>query len=89
MAGVALYFGVSVLLNLLTSIDILIPCLWKTLFHVNCPGCGLTTSFMQLLTLDFPGAFDTNPLIFLVLPLGIFFLSRDLFNHKKKLETAI
>jgi hypothetical protein len=42
-------------------------CLFKTLMHIPCPGCGLTRSFACLLDLDFRGAFYYHPLWILVL----------------------
>ncbi|MBO4590421.1 MAG: DUF2752 domain-containing protein [Bacteroidaceae bacterium] len=54
----------GLLLRLFTSINILPPCLWTTIFHVHCPGCGMTRACLCLLQLDFVGAWKTNPLIF-------------------------
>lgn len=31
---------------------LLIPCLWKSIFHIDCPGCGLQRSFLLLLKGD-------------------------------------
>ena len=81
-----LYFVISIGLKMGFSIDVLIPCLWKTLFHVQCPGCGLTRAFMQVLKLDFTGAFATNPLIFIILPMGICYVHRDFMKFKRRFE---
>jgi len=86
MALVGAYFLISILIKIYFAIDVQIPCLWKTFFHVECPGCGLTRSFTQLLYLDFVGAFKTNPLIFVVMPAGIFYISKDILKFKRKLE---
>lgn len=84
MSSIVIYFIVSIGLKIGFSIDILIPCFWKTLFHHECPGCGLTTAFMNILTLDISGAYDANPLIFIVLPLGIFYIYKDFMKMKLK-----
>jgi len=78
-SGIVIYFAVSIGLKMFLSIDILIPCLWKTLFHFHCPGCGLTTAFIEILKLNFVNAFYANPLIFIVLPIGLYCLIND-FN---------
>jgi hypothetical protein len=31
---------------------LLIPCLWKSIFHIDCPGCGLQRSVLLLLKGD-------------------------------------
>ena len=56
MSRIVIYFMVSIVFKIGFSVDILISCLWKTLFHFECPGCGLTTAFMKILTLDISSA---------------------------------
>jgi hypothetical protein len=41
-----------------------IPCLWKTLFGVQCPGCGLTRAWAFLLRGEWRRAAQMNWLIF-------------------------
>jgi hypothetical protein len=41
-----------------------IPCLWKTLFGINCPGCGLSRAGAFLLRGRFAEAARMNWLIF-------------------------
>lgn len=74
---VAIYFVISIIFKIALDINILIPCMWKTLFNFECPGCGLTTAFIDLLQFNITGAFTANPLIFIVLPLGIIFICKD------------
>lgn len=45
-----------------------IPCLIHALFHVKCPGCGITRMFVSVLSGDFRDAFFYNPYIFISLP---------------------
>lgn len=86
MSIVMVYFMVSIVLKVGFTINILIPCLWKTLFHFECPGCGLTTACSKLVTLDFAGAYTANPLIYIVLPVGVFFIYKDFLKFKIKLK---
>ena len=88
MAAVAVYFLLSIAFQVLFSIDIMIPCLWKTLLGIECPGCGMTRAFIDILTLDFRGALLSNPLIFVVLPLGGFHLVVDFQKHRKQAAGA-
>lgn len=76
------YFLVSAGLKSFTPVDICLPCLWKTVFGVSCPGCGLTSAFIQLVLLDPVGAWQANPLIFVVLPAALFFIIRDFVRFR-------
>lgn len=35
-------------------------CLFKKIFHISCPGCGLTRAFISIINLDFISAFKYN-----------------------------
>lgn len=78
------YFFLSAILKAMTGIDVCMPCLWKMIFGFNCPGCGLTTSFISLIELNFMKAFENNWLIFLIVPLGIYYLIKDYNKFKRK-----
>ncbi len=75
------YFSLSAILNAYTGIDICIPCIWKTLFGATCPGCGLTSAFINLIQLNFTEAFYCNWLIFVLIPIGGYYILRDLKLH--------
>ena len=81
---VALYFFVSVFVKIVFSINIMIPCLWKTLFHVDCPGCGLSRAFTDIVRFDFNAAYQNNKLIFIVLPILLVYMIYDLVVFIKK-----
>lgn len=88
MSLVTIYFVISLILKMVCNINILIPCLWKTLFNIECPGCGLTTACINLLECDIVGAFNSNPLIFIILPIGIVYIFKDYKKFKSDLQTA-
>ncbi len=81
---VALYFIVSVVLQMAFSVNIMIPCLWKTIFNIKCPGCGLTTALISLIRFDIASAYSANPLIFVVLPSVIFYIIKDYRRYTQK-----
>lgn len=45
----------------------MLPCLSKTLFGVECLGCGAQRAFLLLLKGDFVGAFQMYPAIYVIL----------------------
>ena len=82
MSVVALYLMASICLKLFFSIDLLVPFLWDLVFDFRCPGCGLTAACMELLTLNLAGAFKENPLIFILIPVGVYCIFSDLWRFK-------
>lgn len=71
----------------------MIPCLSKTLFGVECLGCGFQRASLLLLKGDFAGAFEMYPAIYAVLLflgiIGLHFIDKR-HNYQKLLKvTAI
>jgi hypothetical protein len=83
---VGAYFVFSILLHAATGIDICIPCIWSTVFGVHCPGCGLTTAMIHLVQLDPTGAWDKNPLVFFILPAGVYFVVKDFLRFLSQFQ---
>ena len=51
--------------------------------RLKCPGCGITTMFVNILSGDFSGAFKANPCIFLMLPIwAVIIVIRIIFAPK-------
>ena len=46
-----------------------IPCLFRKITGLKCPGCGLTAMCMHLSHFRFGAAFSSNPLMFVLTPL--------------------
>lgn len=85
------YILLSAGIKSVSGMDICIPCLWKTVFGFECPGCGLTTALTKLMQFNFSGAINANPLIFIIAPAILFFLMKDFknfSNRRKKMYAA-
>lgn len=65
------------------SIDFMIPCLFKTVLHVECWGCGLSRAAIDVVLLNWGEAYRRNPIIFLVLAIAIFSVKKSV---KKRLN---
>ncbi|WP_129019723.1 DUF2752 domain-containing protein [Edaphocola flava] len=48
-----------------------IPCLFKTLFGISCPGCGITRAIGALFQGNVQEAWQYNPLLFFIIPILI------------------
>lgn len=66
----------GIVFYLITFVNITIPCLFKKLSHIPCPGCGLTRSFLSIFKLDLLSCLKYN---LLGLPLFLFFLLINIF----------
>ena len=60
-----------------------IPCLFKALIGIDCPGCGMTRAYISLLHLDIRGAFAYNAMFWAV-PVGylLYLFDDNLFKQK-------
>ena len=65
-----------------------VPCLFREITGLKCPGCGITTFFMNMFRGDIKTAISANPSLVLVLPLlGAVLVSvyvRNSLNIKEK-----
>lgn len=44
------------------------PCMFRYITGFKCPGCGVTTMFTALASLDFKASFNANPFLFVTAP---------------------
>lgn len=79
---VVLYFFISVFIKMLFGFDITIPCLIYTLTGIHCPGCGLTSAFIEVLRLNITEAFRINPIIFIAIPSIVISIVIDFSKYK-------
>ena len=87
LVNVVLIVFVISLVILLTSGIICYECPFKHLFHISCPGCGLTRAFRALIYFDFYTAFKYNilsiPLFFIGIVICIYMII-DIFKNSNK-----
>ena len=69
-------YGLGVLgLIIIRNTPISIPCLFKLLFNMPCPGCGLIRAFVLASQFDFVNAFKMNILsIVLMIGMSVYFI---------------
>lgn len=60
-----------------------IPCFFNTLTGLRCPGCGITHLFLNLMKLDFAGAFHANRFLFATSPLLLLLVILNVFCSDK------
>ncbi len=60
-----------------------IPCLWLSLFHVPCMGCGMTRAWVSVAKLQFGRAFSYHPMFWSV-PIAYLYILYDgrLFRNR-------
>jgi len=56
-------------------------CVSRLLFDIECYGCGMTRAIQHLIHFDFQGAWDFNKLSFLVLPLIIYLILKEIYDE--------
>ena len=89
ICGIALIVIAIIVYFASRKLGIGIPCPSYTLFHVYCPGCGLTRMFLSLFELNFYQAFRYNALWFVMLPFVIVLLIDGVLAYLYKRETKI
>jgi Protein of unknown function (DUF2752). len=86
-----LILGLFIVLLLMTLIvlHLNIDCLFKSIFHISCPACGMTRALKLILEFKILESFKYNiltfPLCLLILTLFIIFIY-DIITGKNKLK---
>jgi hypothetical protein len=74
LLGVLLYQLLTGVIAAYSSIDVMIPCLFKTVFHIECWGCGLSRAAIEVVLLRWNSAYAQHPLVFIIMGLMGFVL---------------
>ena len=78
------YLGLILIFLLYTNLHI--PCIFKKIFHIPCPSCGMTRSFISIINLNFKKAIYYNILsipLFITLLIIFITIIIDLIYQKK------
>ena len=62
-----------------------IPCLFKSVFGIECPGCGITRAYISILSLDIKKAFEFNPMFWSVPIVSLIYLFENKLNKYRRL----
>lgn len=62
-----------------------IPCVFRLITGLKCPGCGVTTLLVSMLTLNTGRAFNANPFLFITSPLIVSELIYYFYMSSKRL----
>lgn len=60
-----------------------IPCVFRLITGLKCPGCGVTHMLIQLMRLDFKDAWNCNQAVMLMLPVFLYLLCTGLYRYIK------
>ena len=71
-----------------------VECPWKSMFDIDCAGCGATRMLISMIHLDFYQALRFNPFIFISLILVILYsvyilLSKVLHREYKRINSKV
>lgn len=61
-----------------------IPCLFKKITNLQCPGCGITRCLFSLLEGNIIKAFHYNELVTILLPLFIIYTTINIYKYVKE-----
>lgn len=76
-------------LLVLLPVLLLYRCPFKLIFHINCPGCGMTRAVFACLRLDFKSAFQYHSLFPVVILGAVYYVFREKLDIGKKKEELI
>jgi hypothetical protein len=86
LKGLILLAGCAVL-ALYCALDI--QCIFRRIFGVICPGCGMTRAILACLRLDFPAALRYHPMVLTLPVLFIYFIMDGNVFKRRKVNIAV
>lgn len=87
-----LFLYLGLILIFLIYINNYIPCIFKKIFHIPCPACGMTRALKEIITLNIINSFSYNILAFpitIILLVIFIFTIIDLIYNKKYIEKIL
>lgn len=62
-------------------------CLFKNIFHINCPGCGMTRAISSIFHGKWLTAFQYNKLVVIVFPLLMYISLKTIIKDLRRVHT--
>ncbi|WP_152286348.1 DUF2752 domain-containing protein [Flavicella marina] len=81
------YFFLATILFEVFKVDLFVPCVFKSFFQFDCFGCGFTRATVLLLKGRWIDAFEMNKLVFVVLPMLMYIMVKDIRIFLRNLRT--
>lgn len=82
--------------NIIRSTGFWLPCIFRTVTGLKCPGCGISHMCIALLAMDFTSAWLANPVLLAISPAIIYIAMKQIiawivFGEQKmsKIDTII
>lgn len=63
--------------NIIRSTGFWLPCIFRALTGLKCPGCGISHMCMALLVMDFKTAWTANPVLMAISPAIVYILAKQ------------
>ncbi len=82
--GCMIFGALYCVFTLLTGIGI--PCIFREITGLHCPGCGVSRFFLHLVRFDFIGAISQNLAIAILFPLWILVVMVEFFWNPTALQ---
>ena len=79
----AAFFAAGIIYYIITRFGISIPCMFKEITGLYCPGCGVTRMCINLIQLNFYDAFRSNQACFFVFPVLEVIFARRAYCYVK------
>ena len=82
--------GIGILYYVFVSLtNVGIPCFFRLVTGLQCPGCGISRMLMALVRLDFVSAFHHNPVVFLTAPILLFCFIRSDIDYIRTGKSSV
>lgn len=85
--NILILLGIILFAFICISSKVKLDCIFKKIFGISCPACGLTRSIRALLRFDIITSFKYNifgPILFIIFMIAIIFMIKDIIKNEDK-----
>lgn len=90
--NIVIFLIITILFIVLFVLRIEVPCMFKSILGISCPGCGMTRAIGEIFKLNLLGAIKYNifsVFMFVFILLSCVFILIDIFKNSNKYLTFI